>query len=209
MSDFKGFADAALDFYEDLEDDNTKSFWEAHKHVYDEQVLAPMKALTDALEPEFGTAKVFRPYRDVRFSKDKTPYKTNQGAVVSAAPATGWYVEISAAGLHAGAGFYDADAARLAVIRRAIDEDRTGAPLDELIAGFAADGWEIGGERVKTTPRGFPADHPRIELLRHKQLYVGHSYGTSGLNSPDVLDRVRADWTRLRPLVEWLAARQA
>ena len=70
---FTGFPVAALDFYDDLEMDNSKSFWEAHRDVYKESVEAPMKALTAALEPEFGTAKVFRPYRDVRFAKDKTP----------------------------------------------------------------------------------------------------------------------------------------
>ena len=70
---FEGFPTAALDFYDDLEVDNTKSFWEAHQHIYKESVLAPMKALTEALEPEFGKAKIFRPYRDVRFAKDNTP----------------------------------------------------------------------------------------------------------------------------------------
>jgi uncharacterized protein (DUF2461 family) len=69
---FTGFPVAALDFYDDLEVDNTKSFWESHKHVYKESVEAPMKALMAELEPEFGTAKVFRPYRDVRFAKEKS-----------------------------------------------------------------------------------------------------------------------------------------
>jgi biotin carboxyl carrier protein len=92
---FTGFPVAALDFYDDLEVDNTKSFWEAHKQTYRDQVRAPMVALTDALAEEFGDAKVFRPYRDVRFAKDKTPYKTHQGAFVGVAPATGWYVEIA------------------------------------------------------------------------------------------------------------------
>ena len=89
---FNGFPVSALDFYDDLELDNTKSFWETHKHIYQASVRAPMVALTEALADEFGTAKIFRPYRDVRFSKDKTPYKTHQGAFVVASPATGWYV---------------------------------------------------------------------------------------------------------------------
>ena len=69
---FEGFPVAAFDFYDDLEVDNTKSFWEARKAVYSEAVRAPMTALTAALEPEFGKAKIFRPYRDVRFAKDKS-----------------------------------------------------------------------------------------------------------------------------------------
>src|ERR1700712_3295381 len=93
---FDGFPEASLDFYDDLEMDNTKSFWGAHKAIHAESVKAPMVALTDALAPEFGTAKVFRPFRDVRFAKDKTPYKTNQGAFVGVGPACGWYVEIAA-----------------------------------------------------------------------------------------------------------------
>ena len=97
---FTGFPVAALDFYDDLEVDNTKSFWEKHKEVYAEAVKAPMTALCAALAPEFApdgqSAKVFRPYRDVRFAKDKTPYKTHQGAFVAVGPATGYYVELSA-----------------------------------------------------------------------------------------------------------------
>lgn len=65
---FDGFPTAALDFYDDLEIANTRAWWDAHKHIYDESVLAPMKALTAALAEEFGSAKIFRPYRDVRFS---------------------------------------------------------------------------------------------------------------------------------------------
>ena len=72
MAEFTGFPEAALDFYDDLEMDNTKSFWEAHKAIYTESVKAPMTALTGALGPEFGTPKVFRPFRDVRFAKDKS-----------------------------------------------------------------------------------------------------------------------------------------
>ena len=76
---FAGIPLAALDFYEDLEADNSKAFWTEHKHVYDEQVKAPLQALAEALAKDFGAPKFFRPYRDVRFSKDKTPYKTHQG----------------------------------------------------------------------------------------------------------------------------------
>ncbi len=206
MKEFTGFSDAALDFYEDLELDNSKGFWEAHRQVYETQVLAPMLALTAALEPEFGSAKVFRPYRDVRFAKDKSPYKTGQGAVVAAGPATGWHVEISAAGVGVGAGFYDSSTERLAAIRDAIVAEETGTQLQKLLATYVDDGWEIGGDRVRTTPRGYPADHPRIDLLRYKQLVVRRRYGVEGLDRPDVVDRVRADWRALRPLVDWLAA---
>jgi uncharacterized protein (TIGR02453 family) len=204
---FTGFPVAALDFYDDLEVDNTKSFWEAHKHVYQESVAAPMKALMAELEKEFGTAKVFRPYRDVRFAKDKTPYKTHQGAFVSAGPATGWYFELSPRGTRVGAGFYDADGRRLSAIREAMADDTTGKALDRLLGKLERDDFEVGGDQLKTSPRGYDADHPRIHLLRHKQLFVGKPYGfEADAIGAGLVDRVRADWKALRPLVSWLTA---
>lgn len=202
---FEGFPVAALDFYDDLEMDNTKSFWEAHKGVYRDAVRAPMQALMDGLEAEFGKTKIFRPYRDVRFAKDKTPYKAHQGAFVAAGPATGWYFELSPRGTRVGAGFYDADPRRLAAIREGMADDKLGAALDAMIRAYDADGWEIGGDQLKTAPRGYDKDHPRIHLLRHRQLFVGRPYGfESDAIGPGLLDRVRSDWRALRPLVEWL-----
>jgi len=210
VAEFSGFPVAALDFYDDLELDNTKSFWEAHKAVYKEAVEAPMKALMAALEPEFGAGKVFRPYRDVRFAKDKTPYKTSQGAFVGTGPATGWYVEIAAAGVRVGGGFYEASGDRLAAFRDAVAHDKTGPALKRLLARLERAGWEIRGDRLKTSPRGYDADHPRIELLRHKQLFVGRSYGFDGfIHTPELLDRVRDDWRALTPLLDWVAAATA
>ncbi len=206
---FTGFPVAALDFYDDLEVDNTRSFWEAHRAVYKESVEAPMKALCAALEPEFGTAKVFRPYRDVRFAKDKTPYKTHQGAYVAAAPSTGWYVEISARGVRTGGGFYDASSHALARLRSAIADDRTGPGLERLVEDATAAGFTVGGETLKTSPRGYPADHPRIALLRHKSLSLGRVIGFEPVvHTPEVLDLVRDDWRALRPFVEWVASRR-
>jgi uncharacterized protein (TIGR02453 family) len=208
VSEFTGFPEAALDFYDDLEMDNTKSFWEAHKGVYAESVKAPIVALTVALAPEFGAAKVFRPYRDVRFAKDKTPYKTHQGAYVGVGPACGWYVEISARGVRTGAGFYDASGTDLARIRESIDHEATGKQLQRILAKLEKAGFEIGGEKLKTSPRGYDADHPRIDLLRHKSLTAGKPYGFDQvIHSPKLVDAVRKDWRALRPLVEWVGDR--
>lgn len=204
---FDGFPEAALDFYDDLELDNTKSFWQAHKAVYDEAVAAPMKALAAALEPEFGAAKIFRPYRDVRFAKDKSPYKTHQGAYIATGPSTGYYVQIGAAGVMVGVGFYEASAARLAVIREAISDDAHGAQLLGILGDLEAAGWTVGGETLKTAPRGYAIDHPRIELLRHKSLTVGREYGFEPvIHSPGLVDRVRDDWRAATPFLDWVAA---
>ena len=204
---FSGFPVAALDFYDDLEMDNTKSYWEKHKPVYDEAVKAPMVALCAELSPEFGEAKIFRPYRDVRFAKDKTPYKTGQGAYVGVAPATGYYVEISARGVRVGGGFYEASGARLAGIRDAIVDDKSGPRLRRIVKAGTKAGFDVGGDTLKTAPRGYPADHPRIDLLRHKALVLGKSYGFDEvIHTAALVDRVRADWRALRPLVDWAAA---
>ena len=89
----------------------------------------------------------------------------------------------------------------------AIDTEHSGEELTRIIEGLRSDGFEIRGEQLKTTPRGYPADHPRIDLLRYKSMALGKSYGFENLDTPDLLDRVRDDWRRLRPLVDWVAAR--
>ncbi|MFL6090625.1 MAG: DUF2461 domain-containing protein [Aeromicrobium sp.] len=207
MSEFHGFPEEALDFYEDLENDNTKSFWEANKAVYNTAVKVPMLALTTALEDEFGPAKIFRPFRDVRFAKDKSPYKTHQGAYVATGPSTGYYVQVGAAGVFVGVGFYEASSARLGVIREAMADEAHGSQLADLLAGLEADGWKVGGDTLKTAPRGYDVDHPRIELLRHKSLTVGTDYGFEPvIHSPALVDRIREDWRRATPFLEWVEA---
>jgi uncharacterized protein (TIGR02453 family) len=206
MTGFEGIPAAALDFYDDLEMDNTKSFWADHKRTYETAVRAPMTALAKALEDEFGAAKVFRPYRDVRFAKDKTPYKTHQGVFVPRGPATGFYVEVSAPGVRVGVGYYEASGPRLARIREAIADDRRGADLERILGSLQAAGWTLGGEKLKTSPRGYDANHPRIELLRHKSMTLGKPYGfESFIHTPELLDRVRDDWREASPFVEWVS----
>ncbi|HEU4514278.1 MAG TPA: DUF2461 domain-containing protein [Nocardioidaceae bacterium] len=205
MTGFSGIPVAALDFYDDLEVDNTKSFWAAHKDTYEAAVRGPMTALARALEDEFGAAKVFRPYRDVRFAKDKTPYKTHQGVFVPKGPSTGYYVEVAAPGVRVGVGFYEASGPRLTRIREAMAEDRRGTDLEEILAALTERGWSVGGDKLKTSPRGYDGDHPRIELLRHKSLTLGKSYGFEPfIHTPELLDRVRDDWREATPFVEWV-----
>ena len=206
--EFTGFPVAALDFYDDLEVDNTKSFWDKHKHVYDESVKTPMTALIDALGKEFApdeqSAKIFRPYRDVRFAKDKTPYKTHQGAFVRVADATGWYVELSPRGVRTGGGFYHADGLRLAALREAIAHDTYGAELARIVKALERKGFAVGGDALKTTPRGYAKDHPRIDLLRHRAIIASRVIGFEPvIHTAELLGLVRKDWRATRPLVEW------
>ena len=201
---FAGFPEAALDFYDDLEMDNTKSFWAAHKHVYETAVAAPMEALLSALEPQFGRAKVFRPYRDVRFAKDKTPYKNHQGGFCANGESSGWYIQVDARGVHVSAGTYATSAQSRAALRGAVDSPR-GAHLQRLLDDLVSAGWSVEGDKVKTRPRGCPPDHPRLALMRHNSLWVTFDYGFAPVvHSPELLDRVRGHWESTRPLVDWL-----
>jgi uncharacterized protein (TIGR02453 family) len=205
---FEGFPDEGLVFYEGLEADNSKTYWTQHKDDYDTFVRAPLQALLDELAPEFGTAKVFRPYRDVRFSHDKTPYKTHQGAVVHAdGHGTGaWYMQISAEGLYVAGGSWRLESDQVARYRRAVADELQGPRLQEEIDRLAAAGWEIRGEKLTRVPAGYSADAERLDLLRHKSLHAAQSWEPADwLHDRRALERVRAAWQDLRTLNAWLA----
>ena len=205
MATFSGFPAAAVSFYADLERDNTREFWAAHKETYEAAVREPMSLLLAELAPEFGPGKVFRPYRDLRFSRDKSPYKTHQGAFVEVVPGTGFYVHLDADGLMIGGGFHAHTPPQVERFRSAVDVGASGNQLVHLVDDLTAAGFELGGDRLKTRPRGYPADHPRIELLRHRSLTVHLGYGrTPWLSDPDVVEHVRAGWRTVRPLNDWL-----
>src|SRR5918992_929056 len=107
MTSFKGWPPAAFEWFEGLQADNSKAYFDANRRTYDEAVRGPLVALLAELSDEFGPSKIFRPNRDVRFSADKSPYKTNCAAVVPGdMQHPGFWVEISAEGLAAGAGHH-------------------------------------------------------------------------------------------------------
>jgi uncharacterized protein (TIGR02453 family) len=202
---FRGFGDDAFEFYERLGADNTRTFWQANKDTYATAVRAPLDALLDELA-EYGPFHVFRPYRDVRFSKDKIPYKDHQGAYGESEGGAGFYVQVSAGGLMAATGYYAMARDQLERFRSAIDGPATGAELVEIVAGLERDGYAIGaiGE-LKTAPRGYPRDHPRIELLRRKGLMASRSWPPARwMRSSGLVDRVRAAWTGAGEMNAWL-----
>jgi uncharacterized protein (TIGR02453 family) len=200
-SAFRGWPVEAVEFFGEIEVDNSKAYWGAHKDTYQTKVLAPMVALLAELAPEFGQGRVFRPYRDVRFSADKSPYKTNIAAHNDAG-----YISLSASTLGAGAGLYMPSPDQLARFRAAIAGDRTGEELAHLIAALRKKGIVVSAHEVlKTAPRGYSSDHPRIELLRDKGLSawrewpVGAWLGT-GAPKRRIVDFLRAT----APLREWM-----
>lgn len=201
---FSGLPHASTDFYADLEQDNSREFWAAHRERYERDVRGPMTALMAELEEEFGPAKVYRPQRDVRFSADKSPYKTHQGGFVRVATRTGWYAEVSADGFRLGGGCYYLEPAALAAYREAV-AGRRGARLQRVVQRLVADGWELGGTSLKTAPRGYPRDHERIELLRRKALTAMRWIEDGDVvTTPALVGAVREHWREVRPLVEWL-----
>ncbi len=204
---FDGFPPDSLELYALLEEDNSRERWHGLRPVWERTVRDPMLDLLELLADEFdpeGQAKLFRPNRDVRFSADKSPYKTHQGAFVAARGSAGYYVQLSADGLLAGGGFRSRGTAETASFRRAVDRPLPGAALERLVATLETSGFEIGGDAVKTSPRGYPADHPRIALLRHKELRATRTFGAPGwLATDQVVDEVRDAWSAIRPLVDW------
>jgi uncharacterized protein (TIGR02453 family) len=198
---FAGWPEEALDFYEGLEADNSRTYWLAHKHVYEGCVLAPMTELLAELEDEHGPGRIFRPYRDLRFSRDKSPYKTAIGAHVGDG-----YVQLSAAGLAAGSGMYEMMPDQLERYRQAVAADLSGHELERLIAELRASDIDVEGrDKLKTAPRGHSTDHPRIELLRCKGLVAWKEWPVEPWLGSAAAKEVVADFlVAARPLRDWL-----
>ncbi|MEV7663103.1 DUF2461 domain-containing protein [Paenarthrobacter sp. NPDC089316] len=210
MTTFEGIHPAAFRFYEDLEENNNREWWLEHKTTYDAEVREPLTALLAELEPRFGPAKIFRPNRDIRFSQDKSPYKTAQGAFAATQEGVGYYVQISADGLLIGGGYHSHTPAQLARYRAAVDAPESGLELQKIIDAVAEAGFAVEGEKLKTVPRGFDKDHPRAELLKHKSLSAGVEVGEpEWLSTAAAKEEIASRWEVLRPLVEWVSEHAA
>jgi uncharacterized protein (TIGR02453 family) len=198
---FRGWPAEALEFFEGLEADNSKVYWQRNRDVYDTMIRAPMEELLEELEPEWGEGRIFRPYRDIRFSPDKSPYKTNIAAVIGDG-----YVHLFANGLRAGCGIYFMAPDQLERYRAAVGEDRSGNELAELVTGAKAAGLEVTAHEVlKTAPRGYPKDHPRIDLLRFKGLITWREWPAGAwLGTRRAKTRVVEFFRLSKPLNEWL-----
>jgi uncharacterized protein (TIGR02453 family) len=203
---FEGWPPEAVAWFEGLEQDNSKAYFQRTRDVYEASVKAPLLALLAELADEFGEGRMFRPYRDVRFTADKSPYKTQASALLAQRDrSASYYVELSMDGLLAASGYYHMARDQLERYRRAVDDPETGEPLAKLVEDLRAAGYQVHGEELKTAPRGFSRDHPRIELLRRK----GIALMADVPPGPDVytraaLDHVRETWRAAAPLNAWL-----
>lgn len=202
MERFTGFAPQAFTFYERLMTNNSRAWWIEHRGEHETFVRAPLQALLDEIAPE-GAARIYRPYRDVRFAKDKAPIKDHQGAIVQVEDAIGYYVQVSASGLMVAAGWYAPLGRQVEAYRRAV-EGPAGAVLEGLVAKLSKK-YVIDADPVTTRPRGVPADHPRLALLRNRRLIAVATYDIEPwVHTRTARTRINKDWQAMAPLVEWL-----
>jgi uncharacterized protein (TIGR02453 family) len=202
---FAGLPAEAFDFYEALAANNTRPWWQEHRGEYEQHVRGPLAELLAELEPEFGPGHLFRPYRDARFSKDKSPIKDHQGAFVGLEDAVGYYVQVSAAGLMVAGGWYAPQGQQIARFREAIEAGHA-TSVRAMLAALERTGWEVDGRPLKTRPRGVDADHPDLDLLRFRALTAARHYPVEPwMGTRRALTTVRSGWRAIRPITEWLA----
>jgi uncharacterized protein (TIGR02453 family) len=212
MSEFRGFPPELFAFFEALERDNSKSFWNQHKEVWEEHVRDPMRALLDQLAEEFGPLRMFRPNRDVRFSKDKSPYKLSVAATseARAVGGIGYYIDLSASRLLTGFGAMALARDQLERFRAAIDDEQSGRAFVRLHHTMSRASIPLSpgiDPPLRTAPRGYPSDHPRVEFLRWKGAAVVQEYDRAAwMHTPETVDRVRTVWRGAAPLRAWLDA---
>lgn len=211
---FGGFGTEAIAWFEGLEQDNSKAYFEAHRHQWEQHVRQPLQAMLHDLAQQYGgTVQMFRQNRDIRFARDKSPYKTNTYGIIHSRPnhCAALYVAISAQGVYAATGYYEMARDQLERYRAAVVDDASGAALAAVVAQVRAAGVTVEpvteNHRLKTAPRGYPRDHPRAELLRSKSLIAGkHLPPDDTLTTPAIRDMVAAIWDAALPLADWLDA---
>ena len=210
MSRFEGFGPAVQEWFTGLEADNSRDYFSARRDFFDVAVRGQMEALLAELGETFGgEVRMFRQNRDIRFSPDKSPYKTNTYGLLlgSDLARLGLYASISADGLVAGSGYHSMARDQLDRYRESAAAARPGAELAELVAAAQDRGLELWGESVRTAPRGYPKDHERIDLLRRKSLTLGArlTFG-HGIDRDAGLDFVADTWRAAGPVTGWLDA---
>jgi uncharacterized protein (TIGR02453 family) len=208
MNEFSGFTPQVRKWFQGLEADNSRDYFQAHRDFYEESIRGQMEALLDELSEKFGgEVKMFRQNRDLRFSPDKSPYKTQTYGVIrqSADAPHGLFASISSRGLVAGGGYYRMARDQLDRYRDAIVDDKHGPQLQKAVSKAQKGGLDLWGETLATAPRGYPKDHERIELLRRKSVALGATlkFG-SGIARADGLRFVTKTWNAAAPVTAWL-----
>lgn len=208
---FAGFHPDGFTFFAELHLDNSKEFWEANKERYQANVRGPLEALATELEGAFGEWHVFRPYRDLRFTKDKRPYKERAAIQFGGrgpGAVGGQYLQIGREGLFIGVGSYYFHPEHLKLYRRAVADDRLGGELEEIVDAVLGGGYGLIGETLKRAPQGFTEEHPRASLLKRKGIALSAQYPVEDwMLGPEALERVARVFADGEPLSAWLRAR--
>ena len=192
---FLGFGPEAFWWFDGLERDNSREYFTRTRDLYEREVRGQLEELL--LELGGGDTKVFRQHRDLRFTQDKRPYKER-----TYGHAGRLYVQLSSRGLYVGTGYYRVEPDQLERYRAAVDDDESGPALEAALKKARLD---VAGASLKTAPRGYARDHPRIELLRRKQLIVGRSLPAGGgIRRDPALDLARGVRKGSAPILAWL-----
>ncbi|MGL5818031.1 MAG: DUF2461 domain-containing protein [Phycicoccus sp.] len=206
---FAGFRPEATGFLAGLAADNTREHWVARREVFEREVREPMDELLGGLPQRYHPFHVFRMNRDLRFSADKSPYKTMHGAAHDVDGSV-HYVHLDPEGLMVAVGSYMLASDQLARFRAAIDAPGSGVDLLDIRDCLGAAGLTVGpggAEPLRTAPRGYPPDHPRINLLRHKGVIASHRIDARDLgDGAAVLETVSRVFADAEPLHHWIAA---
>jgi uncharacterized protein (TIGR02453 family) len=203
MAAFRGFPSEAIEFLRELEANNDRDWFKANRARYDEQLVAPATALGEDLS-DLGRPHLFRPWNDTRFHA-APPIKEHVGLAVGYEGAGGFYVELSLDGVLVAAGLHNPASDQVERLRRGIDSGRSAATLTRAIASAEAGGLELNEPDLVRGPRGYPPDHPRMELLRRRRVVVTrrHEIG-AWIHRPAAGKRIRAELDAAQPLVRWL-----
>src|ERR1700682_4620481 len=182
--DFKGY-------FLGLQANNSKAYFDAHRARYTKDIKDPMVALLADLEAEFGPARLSRPNRDIRFSTDKSPYKTNLYAVTK----RGGYVALDAEGLVAGGGRHMIEPAQLVSFPEGGGSPASGRKLVAILGALREKKYEVAGQELKRVPPPHAQDHPRGDLLRYKRMYYWQTWEAGPwIAAPGARERVAAAW---------------
>jgi uncharacterized protein (TIGR02453 family) len=194
---------AALEFLRDLEDNNETAWFRANRARYDQDLLAPARELAERLA-HLGQPHFFRPYNNTRF-RPGPPLKEHLGVAIGYGGAGGYYFELSLDGLFVGAGLYRPAPDQLERFRAAINDPRKAAAFERAVARAEKGGLTLVAPELKRAPRGYPADHPRLDRLRLKQITVSRRHPLRRwLHQPECDRRVTADLESASPLVRWI-----
>ena len=203
MPAFRGFPPEAIEFLRELEANNDRDWFKANRSRYDEHVVGPVTALGEDLA-DLGRPHLFRPWNDTRFHA-APPIKEQVGLAIGYEGAGGFYVELSLDGLLVAAGLHDPAPDQVDRLRRAVDTGRTASALTKAIGQAQSAGLQLNEPDLVRGPRGYPADHPRMELLRRRRLTVARRHDIAAwLHRPAAGTRIREGLDAAAPLVRWL-----